>query len=488
MSSDWNIGWNTLADIALCALILRFLFGWWFANKRLGALILTLVAMGSLIFLIYKLRLPLASFVSIVAGLPVAFLLIISSIPDLRRAYHSASYQNLFSLRQTMSEDLVKVIATTVLELARMRRGALLVFPQQDDIEPFLTGGEEYDARVTRSLLLSIFNPGAPRHDGAVVIRRGKIIRVGAVLPIGSSDHAREEWGTRHLAALGLAEQCDARVVVVSEERGTISLAHDDEIDELPVADERSVTDLISSVMYAHDLGERQEVRFKHSMILWAFALVLAGIAAPVAARFDASANAVTPNSMVITSAPIVFSDVPEHLFLRSYSANACTVNLSMPAKDARMPPANLRVNVGLANLPPGSTSITLTQRMLVGIPNNWEINRYEPDKIDVSLAEAKKVRLPIEPTYIGLPEGFRVASFKCEPPDSEVIVKDDAPLKGRRLTTIRLTLANITEAGGYSYPGTPVEYPASVQPASGAKDTPVKVTLLIENTKRPGR
>jgi len=122
--SEWNISWwKTLGDIAFCSLLLRFLFAWWFANKRLGALILTVLGLAGLVWLVDVLKLPLATVVVLVTAMPVALLLIISSIPDIRRAYHTASFQNLFSLKQTISEDLVQILATTVLELAQMRRG-----------------------------------------------------------------------------------------------------------------------------------------------------------------------------------------------------------------------------------------------------------------------------------------------------------------------------------------------------------------------------
>jgi len=483
--SEWNISWKTLGDIAFCSLILRFLFAWWFANKRLGALILTVVALAGLVLLVDFLQLPLAKAVVLATALPVALLLIISSIPDIRRAYHSASFQNLFSLKQTMSEDLVKVLGSTVLELAQMRRGALLVFPQRDDIDPFLTGGEEYDARVTRSLLISLLSPSAPRHDGAIVISNGRIIRVGGVLPIGSSDQAREEWGTRHLAALGLAEMCDARVIIVSEERGTVSLAHDDEIDELPVVDERTVTDLVSSILYSHDRGEQQHVRFRHSVFLWMGAIGFSLIAAPVAAYLNRPVKVEAADTVVIqNNVPIFFSGVPEHLFIRSFSTNSCSVTFRLPPNEVNQANLDFRVNVNLTGLPPGATSINLTSQMIPDLPPHWEVSSYAPDKVEVYLADEKRMKLPIEPNFSGMPYQLHVVSFQCVPPEADVVIKDDAPTKNRRLATARINLGEMTAPGTYNFK-TQVEYPASVHPASGSPDTPVQVTLVLQEEKK---
>ncbi|HIC85942.1 MAG TPA: hypothetical protein EYP06_06570, partial [Desulfobacterales bacterium] len=85
-------------------------------------------------------------------------------------------------------------------------------------------------------ILLSIFQKGSPLHDGAVIVREGKIVKAASYIPLTSKEELPEQWGTRHRAAIGLTERCDAWVVVVSEERGEVSIARGGALQEVPAA------------------------------------------------------------------------------------------------------------------------------------------------------------------------------------------------------------------------------------------------------------
>jgi diadenylate cyclase len=120
----------------------------------------------------------------------------------------------------------VDAVVKAVVELARRRQGALVVLERSADLSDLVDAGLRLDAAITPELLLSIFNPLGPLHDGAVVIERARVAAAGCLLPLSAAS-APQELGTRHRAALGLAEEVDAAVVVVSEERGEISVALD---------------------------------------------------------------------------------------------------------------------------------------------------------------------------------------------------------------------------------------------------------------------
>jgi len=119
------------------------------------------------------------------------------------------------------SDDVVSALA----EMARTRTGALIVLPGRDPIWRLVHGGVPLDGRVSVPLILSIFDHHSPGHDGAVVIERGRITRFAVHLPLSQDLAQLSGTGTRHSAALGLAEQTDAVCLVVSEERGQISVA-----------------------------------------------------------------------------------------------------------------------------------------------------------------------------------------------------------------------------------------------------------------------
>lgn len=115
--------------------------------------------------------------------------------------------------------------------MSREKIGALIVFERTTGLRPFIESGTQLDSQVTADLLTTIFNPKGPLHDGAVIIRAGQLAAARCVLPVSGTKRLSAHLGMRHRAALGLAEQTDAVVVVVSEERGTISIAQNGRLD-----------------------------------------------------------------------------------------------------------------------------------------------------------------------------------------------------------------------------------------------------------------
>ena len=115
-------------------------------------------------------------------------------------------------------------------ELAARQIGALIVIIRQMSLDHLVQVGTEIDAKVTSDLLNSIFLPYSPIHDGAVIIHKDKIISAGCILPLSQNPDIAKSFGTRHRAALGISEQTDALVLVVSEETGKISIVHEGKI------------------------------------------------------------------------------------------------------------------------------------------------------------------------------------------------------------------------------------------------------------------
>ncbi|MFS0690642.1 sporulation-specific diadenylate cyclase CdaS [Sporosarcina sp. 179-K 8C2 HS] len=121
--------------------------------------------------------------------------------------------------------DKYSELSICVQNLARMRHGGLIVIQREDSLEALLKAGIPIEADVTHSLLESIFYPGSPLHDGAVLINHNRIVSAANVLPLSTRNAGDKKLGTRHRAALGLSEQSDALVLVVSEETGKISFS-----------------------------------------------------------------------------------------------------------------------------------------------------------------------------------------------------------------------------------------------------------------------
>ena len=143
--------------------------------------------------------------------------------PELRAALaHLGRTRRLFP--QLGDAAVADEVATAVERLSRMSTGAIIAIERQVRLDEFVATGSEMQARVSAELLATIFTPYSPLHDGAVLIRGDTIIGAGCILPLSQSTVDRS-LGTRHRAALGLSEETDSVVVVVSEETSTISLA-----------------------------------------------------------------------------------------------------------------------------------------------------------------------------------------------------------------------------------------------------------------------
>jgi diadenylate cyclase len=118
-------------------------------------------------------------------------------------------------------------VITAVFALAERKIGAIVVMERSGSLEPYVEGSQRLDARISSELIQSVFHPTSPIHDGAIVIRKDRIVAAGVFLPLSLSKDLSKAFGTRHRAAIGLSDATDALVLVVSEERGTVTVVQD---------------------------------------------------------------------------------------------------------------------------------------------------------------------------------------------------------------------------------------------------------------------
>ena len=150
--------------------------------------------------------------------------------PELRRMLDRLSSVRLHRLLgiSKANQELNPVISQTVSAcevMSRERVGALIVFARESRLDEYINTGTEIDARVSEHLIRNIFFPKASLHDGAMIIRDGRVAAAGCVLPLSDSSRLSADLGTRHRAGVGMSEVSDAVIVIVSEETGTISVA-----------------------------------------------------------------------------------------------------------------------------------------------------------------------------------------------------------------------------------------------------------------------
>jgi len=159
----------------------------------------------------------------VLVALPIVFQ------PELRRALEQLGRGPAFTKNAFLNEEetssLFEEMEQSVAVLSRNKIGALIVFELDTGLGDYIETGIKLDGLVSSEILTNIFMPNTPLHDGAVIIRGNRIMAAGCILPLTEDRTLSKELGTRHRAAIGLSEQADSLVVVVSEETGTVSIA-----------------------------------------------------------------------------------------------------------------------------------------------------------------------------------------------------------------------------------------------------------------------
>jgi diadenylate cyclase len=147
--------------------------------------------------------------------------------PELRHALAQFGRTRYFrSFLRGEAYGVLGEVVRAVESLAKRRHGALIVMERNIGLRNFVETGTRLDARVSAELLVTLFSPGSPLHDGAVIIREDTLIAASCILPLSSNPLSAISLGTRHRAALGLSDETDAAIVVVSEQTGAISVAY----------------------------------------------------------------------------------------------------------------------------------------------------------------------------------------------------------------------------------------------------------------------
>lgn len=236
-----------ILDILFLSILSYHLYIWFKGTKAYRALI-GLLILGIAFTLARTWGLFLTTWVFQVFWQVLIILLIILFQSEIRQVLERFNPLQAVSLRKTsLPEKWVPGFSEGVFRLARRVIGALIVIERQDMVEEFITEGQYLEGNPSPELLLSIFHKESPLHDGAVLIRKGHIAQAACYLPLSPEEDLPKEWGTRHRAALGLSERCDALVIVVSEERGEVSVAKNRNIER--IENSSQLTEIVSEAI-----------------------------------------------------------------------------------------------------------------------------------------------------------------------------------------------------------------------------------------------
>ncbi|MDI6800589.1 MAG: diadenylate cyclase CdaA [Thermodesulfovibrionales bacterium] len=219
-----QIRWQDLLDIVIVSIIfyriLLIIKGTKAAKMLAGLGILLVASFFSRYLQLYTMDWLIQSFWA-----QVVIVLIVLFQPEIRKALAKMGESPFLQFASAEELRSLEEIVKTAVALANRKIGALIVIERDVSLKDYVEIGTPLDAKVTKELLLSIFHPTSPIHDGAVVIRGNRIVAAGCFLPITLGTDVGKTFGTRHRAGIGITEETDAVVIVVSEETGMISVA-----------------------------------------------------------------------------------------------------------------------------------------------------------------------------------------------------------------------------------------------------------------------
>jgi diadenylate cyclase len=373
------VRWQTAVDFLVLAMGFYFLLVW-ARSARALRIALGVVGLHALSLLARRLDLVITSLLLDFLAILAIILLLLVFQPELRRMFMGldSALRRLPRPRAAPVEQY-REIATACFELASAYVGALIVIVRKDSITELLEGGVTLGAEISIKLLKAIFQKDSPLHDGAVIIERDHISKANVVLPLTHRPDVPLFFGTRHRAAMGLAERSDALVIAVSEERGFVTL-----MDGKAIYQMKSVVDLVAA-FESLGSGKPEGIGMRIHRVLFsnpALKLGALGLATLIwSMSFLAAGTTIRTISL-----PIEFSNVPPGMQIAQQSVD--TLEVQVRGSPWIMDEVNLgnriaRFNLG--NMGPGSHQLALAPSTL-NLPPGVIVDQTTPAKIRVRL------------------------------------------------------------------------------------------------------
>ncbi|MDY6931445.1 MAG: diadenylate cyclase CdaA [Halobacteriota archaeon] len=225
-----NLRFQDILDMLFLTVVAYHLYLWFRETQAFKALV-GLLVLGVVFTMARSWGLFLTTWVFQILWQVLIILLIILFQSEIRQVLERVNPLLALGLKKiSRPEEWIPGFAQAVFAMAQRKIGALFIIERGDRVQEMITKGQPLEGEPNLEVLMSIFHRESPLHDGAVLIQDGRITQVASYLPLSPDEGLPKEWGTRHRAALGLSERCDAWVVVVSEERGEVSLARKNEM------------------------------------------------------------------------------------------------------------------------------------------------------------------------------------------------------------------------------------------------------------------
>lgn len=231
-----NFGISDLLDICLVAFVIYQAIKL-IRETRAFQLVKGLIVLLIIYLFVYLFQMQASSYMFQYIFKNMFLILVVVFHPEIRQIMEHMGKNGLGFLSQLIKgtssvaneevENSINEICKAVQRMSDSKTGALIVMEKETLLGDVIKTGTKVDAEISHELIGNIFFPNSPLHDGAAVVRNGRLLCAGCVLPLTKSETISSDLGTRHRAAIGVSEQCDAMIIVVSEETGSISIAKD---------------------------------------------------------------------------------------------------------------------------------------------------------------------------------------------------------------------------------------------------------------------
>ncbi|MCP3901697.1 MAG: DisA protein [Desulfobacteraceae bacterium] len=348
----------------------------------------------------------------------------------------------LWKIPQYQLHTPLNIIAKSVNELAQKKIGALIVLPLKQGLDSIVQGETSLKSKLSQEMLVNVFWPGSPLHDGAAIIQGDQIFSAGALLPLSKKNDLPPFFGTRHRAAAGIAELTDAMVIVVSEERGEITVFKENNIYFI-----KNILDLEKLLQkYAGDDSTKR--RLKHQTLeLASVGLISLFCITGIWASFSKGMETFAEYEI-----PVEFINPAQKMEIVSSSAS----NVKLLISGARplvqsIKPEQINIKLNLSQSLVGNNKLAITQNN-IQLPPGIRLKKIDPSELMIKLDTLIEKELPIQPNWTGkLPSGL---VMKKAMPVPETIKVTGGGLALKDISTIfteELSLNNLTESGTYT-------------------------------------
>jgi uncharacterized protein (TIGR00159 family) len=315
---------------------------------------------------------------------------------EIRRFFRwiTLGQQNIFSRTHTISRAIGAEIAESLLYMAEKRIGAIIVFPGKQEIDDMLEGGQELNGSITKELLLSIFDTSSPGHDGAVIVENDVIKMFGVHLPLARNYNFRKA-GTRHRAAAGITEDTDAIALIVSEERGAISIAKHGVIER--IKDEHALREILKKLT-----GESEQ----NSKGFWHYFILKNASTKLIALTLSITLWTVLILQTGIVkkeyAVPLSFQLLPTQYEIDA-KAGTTQINVVLQGRNrdiSTFDGTKLEVKIDARNFQTGAIPIAITEDM-ISVPSFLSVVDIEPEQVKVLIKEKSQIETEKEEKII---------------------------------------------------------------------------------------